>query len=155
MCIVLGSRTKDIQISGIDKASFRRIDRMLESSDVLVCYLYGSYARNQQTNLSDLDLAILMAQKSSALERSRLSLKLSHAIAESMNGVDVDLRVINDTPLEFRYNVIHEGIVIYSRDDEQRLKFESRTLMEYFDFKPMIHQYNQYMHRRIEETGKI
>ena len=72
-----------------------------------------------------------------------------------MNGVDVDLRVLNDTPLEFRYNVIHDGIVIYSRDDKQRLEFESRALMEYFDFKPMIYQYNQYMHRRIEETGKI
>jgi len=152
---MLGNRTKDIQISGVDEASFRRIDGVLESTDVLVCYLYGSYARNQQTDLSDFDLAILLVQDSSALERSRLSLELSHAIAETMNGVDVDLRVLNDTPLEFRYNVIHDGIVIYSRDDEQRLEFESRTLMEYFDFKPMIHQYNQYMHRRIEETGKI
>jgi len=151
----LGNRTKDIQISGVDKATFHRIGDMLESSDVLVGYLYGSYARNQQTSLSDLDIAILLAQNSSALERSHLSLKLSHAIAEAMNGVDVDLRVLNDTPLEYRYNVIHDGIVIYSRDDGQRLEFESRSLMEYFDFKPMIYQYNQYMHLRIEETGKI
>ena len=133
----------------------KKLGEVLSSFDVIVCYLYGSVVRKQQTPLSDIDLAILMGRGSSAVERGRKSLKITNAIANILDAQEIDVRVLNDSPLEHRYNVIKEGRVIYSNDERERIEFESITLMEYFDFRPIIDQYNQYMYQRIEGTGKI
>ena len=146
---------KDKSIPMLDKNTVERLSELFSSSNVILCYLYGSYARNQQTSLSDLDLAILLDKNSTSQERGYISLDLSNSIGKLMKGIEVDVRVLNDAPLEHRYNVVREGRVIYSAYEDIRLEFESMTLMRYFDFKPIIDQYYQYMYQRIEETGKI
>ena len=52
----------------------------------------------------------------------------------------VDVRVINDAPLPFRYNV-SRGQRIVVNDDECFYAFLERIWDEYFDFEPVLLQY--------------
>ncbi|MBS3795557.1 MAG: nucleotidyltransferase domain-containing protein, partial [Candidatus Thorarchaeota archaeon] len=111
-------------------------------------------ARGEQTPLSDLDLAILWEKESSVEARKRNLLRLSQKLSRRFN-LDVDVRSLNEASLELQYRVVSGGKVIFCEDRNRRLEFEDRVVMEFLDFKPMIAVYNQYMHKRIEETGKV
>jgi len=53
----------------------------------------------------------------------------------------VDVRVLNMSPLSFKYNVIKNGIVLISRNDDERADFQEVTIASYFDFAPYRKMY--------------
>jgi predicted nucleotidyltransferase len=59
---------------------------------------------------------------------------------EKLIPFPVDVRVINDAPLAFRYNV-SKGIPLIVHDEEQFARFLERTWDEYLDFEPVAMQY--------------
>ncbi|MFO7835080.1 MAG: nucleotidyltransferase domain-containing protein [Candidatus Thorarchaeota archaeon] len=132
----------------------RAIKELVQDDSVIACYLYGSYARGEETPLSDLDFAILWEEEGSLEARKRNLLRLSQKLSRRFN-LDVDVRSLNEASLELQYRVVCEGKVVFCNDKSRRLEFEDRVVMEFLDFKPMIAVYNQYMHKRIEETGKL
>ena len=48
----------------------------------------------------------------------------------------VDVRILNGAPLSFKYNLIKDGIVLLSKDDDKRVDFEEKTIVLYLDFLP-------------------
>ncbi len=62
-------------------------------------------------------------------------LRLSKEI-ESTIRLQVDVKVLNSAPLSFKYRVI-KGELLISKNEEIRLGFIERILMEYLDFKPI------------------
>ena len=130
------------------------LSTVVDGDSIIAVYLYGSYARNEQTPVSDLDLAVLYTTNMSNKKMNENVNHLVQVLSKDI-GVEVDVRTLNSMSLEFRYQVVSEGIVMYSNDDATRIAFETRTIMEYLDFRPMIDIYNQYMYHRIEGTGRI
>lgn len=63
----------------------------------------------------------------------KLSLKIEKEI-----GRDVDVIVINDKPLSILSEILKHGKVIFSRDEKERIKFETFMLGE-------IQYYNELM----------
>lgn len=55
---------------------------------------------------------------------------------ENVIRLQVDIKVLNSAPLSFKYKAI-KGELLISKNEEIRLKFIERTLMEYLDFKPI------------------
>ena len=53
----------------------------------------------------------------------------------------VEMRLLNNAPLSFRYNVIKSGKPIAVVDDDARTEFEESTLNHYFDFSPFRKMY--------------
>ena len=51
-----------------------------------------------------------------------------------------DVRVINDAPLGFVYNVLTKKILLFDRDGKLAC-FESLVLREYFDFRHLLEEY--------------
>lgn len=137
----------------LDKVA-KTLEESIQHSSVIACYLYGSFARGEATSLSDLDIAILWAEKASARVRKRELLRLSQELSEKL-GYEVDVRSLNEASLELQFRVVTEGKVIFCENKSRRLEFEDRTVMHFLDFKPMIAMYNQYMHHRIKETGRL
>jgi hypothetical protein len=58
-----------------------------------------------------------------------------------MKNLPVDLRILNDAPLSFRYNVIRYGRPVFVRDSDARFEFVEATLRGYFDFAPYREMY--------------
>ena len=69
-------------------------------------YIFGSYARGEADDLSDIDIAI-KTSKLSALQLSSLSYKIEHAL-----GVRVDLISIDMMDDEFKLAICRESIQI-------------------------------------------
>ncbi len=126
-----------------------RLRRAFEKEDdVILAYLYGSRAREDYHEKSDVDVAILVKDpptpEENPLYEAKISLKLSKEL-----GKDVDIRLLNDKPLVFLYQVLKHGKLIISKEESTRVDFETSTLDKYFDFKPFLEYYNRIRERRL------
>jgi len=51
-------------------------------------------------------------------------------------GYIVDVRILNVSPLSFRYNVVKDGLILFAENDDERSNFQEATISMYFDFEP-------------------
>jgi len=110
---------------------------------VLFAYLYGSYATGIVHPYSDLDIGIYIdnAQKNMYLELElSLSLEFDNLLT---NEVASEVRIINNFPLVILGNIVTDGSLVYSRDEILRVDFETSVRSAYFDFLPVIREYNK------------
>lgn len=101
----------------------------LETIDnVIFGYVFGSYAKNRQTNLSDIDIALYL--KDTSLDNK---LQINYEISKLLKK-DVDLVILS----EIRNNYLLEDIINYSvviKDNDQRFDFEVIKQHEILDYK--------------------
>lgn len=121
-----------------------KIKEILErENDVLFAYLFGSYAKGTQGRDSDIDIAIYLRDtgifEKDPLYPSRLAIKIEKELAEKKI---VDVRILNDSTLRFRNQVLKYGKLLHSRDEKKRIEFETNSLACYYDFKPFLEKYD-------------
>jgi hypothetical protein len=116
---------------------------IFEGTPVLFAYLYGSYAKGSPHPFSDLDIGIFV-EGLSTRDCLRLELSLSLKLDELLDhAVQSDVRVVNHLPLVVTGRMLADGELIYSKAEDARIDFESRVRRAYFDFFPVIHQYQR------------
>lgn len=106
--------------------------------EISFAILYGSAADGGPFH--DLDVAIWVDR---GLLPASEDLNYAFGLADELERVQpypVDVRVINDAPLPFRYNV-SRGLRLIVNDAELFYAFLERTWDEYFDFEPVLLQY--------------
>jgi predicted nucleotidyltransferase len=116
----------------------RLVGCLRDRPEIKFAILYGSAAEGR--TFRDLDIAVWV-------ERARLPVSAefdsAFALADELESVvahRVDVRVINDAPLAFRYNV-SRGIPLLVNDDAAFTHFLERTWDEFLDFQPLAMQY--------------
>jgi len=112
---------------------------ILADQPVLLAYLYGSAVTGHMTPFSDVDVALVASTSLSPLVRLKLIQYVQLALYEQGNILEADVRLINDAPLVLQGSVVTEGVLLYARDEETRIAFETTARMRYFDYLP-IHQ---------------
>jgi len=106
--------------------------------EILFAILYGSAAEGRP--FQDLDIGLFVDRASVPVS---VELDYAFALADELERVaphPVDVRVINDAPLPFRYNV-SRGIPLLVHDKEVFARFLERTWDEFLDFQPVAMQY--------------
>ena len=105
------------------------IEPILSVQDaVLFAYLFGSYARDEQGENSDVDVAVYL--KDTSLD-SRL--EVHHALEAALKK-DVDLVLLNNVRnIYLLESILKEGIVI--KDANERPLFEVEKNLAIIDFK--------------------
>jgi predicted nucleotidyltransferase len=106
--------------------------------EILFAVLYGSAADSEAYR--DLDVGVMVDRAQTPVADS-----LDYALAlgaklEKALRFPVDVRVLNDAPLPFRYNV-SRGIPLAVRDWDAWFEFRERTWDEYLDFQPVAMAY--------------
>lgn len=101
-------------------------------SNVLFVYVHGSFIKD--SSFRDIDVAIYLidmnlAFKYTVEKSTELEIKL---------GYPVDIHVLNEAPLAFRYNVLREGFLVLLRDYKVFNAFLESTLKGYWDFKEFL-----------------
>jgi len=116
-----------------DKKRIRtRLAAMLKKrQEIVFAYLHGSFVEG---DFRDIDVAMYLEKEVGKRECLRYELGLER-VAEEALGYPVDVRVVNHAPLPFRFQVVQKGHLLFSRDDDVRCSFESRTLVEHHDFE--------------------
>ncbi len=118
---------------------------------VAVVYLYGSYAREEPSPFSDVDIGVILAEDVPREKYLHVKLELMDRISKILKHPKVEVRVLNETPVVFRYEVVRDGCLAYCSDEDMRVDFEAGTMMEYFDFKYVLDEYYHHLMKRIEE----
>ena len=120
---------------------------------VRVAYLFGSYAKGKAGPLSDLDIAVLLDGRLDKQESSDLRLRLINGISSILKTDKLDVVVMNDAPLLLNYNIISEGRVLDSKDEHERVMFETRILSRYLDRRYYDERHVKMGIQRIAEKG--
>jgi hypothetical protein len=77
-------------------------------------------------------------------EYLKLELSTSLEIDEKLGyQVASEVRVMNILSLMVAGNIITEGILIFSRDEATRIDYETSIRRTFFDFLPVIRQYQR------------
>jgi hypothetical protein len=104
---------------------------------ILFAYIHGSFVTGER--FRDVDVAVYFANH--PVHRIEEELSLESELSRVMKHLPVDLRILNDAPLSFRYNVIRYGRPVFVRDSDARFEFVEATLRDYFDFAPYRKMY--------------
>jgi predicted nucleotidyltransferase len=121
---------------------------------VALVYLFGSAARGQTTPLSDIDIALILIEgQIDDKDRLMFELEVEDELASRCDISNADVRVINKAPIVIRGKVVTEGVLLFSRDEEMRVEFETRTRSEYFDFLPVIKFIREAYFDHLSERG--
>lgn len=126
---------------------------IFEKTPVLFAYLYGSYAKGLSHSFSDLDVGVFVDDLDTRASLN-LELSLSLCIDEALDHiVQSEVRILNHLPLAVKGRILIDAELIYCRDERSRVEFETRVRKAYFDFLPVIQQYqNAYRERVLRDS---
>jgi predicted nucleotidyltransferase len=105
-------------------------------ADVRVAYLYGSFLTRK--DFRDIDIAVLVEPSPDPYQMLSRAAEIGCFLEERIAySRELDVRILNGEPVWFQYQVISTGNPVYTRDDDDRIDFETRVLVEYQDVKYM------------------
>ena len=111
-------------------------------AEELACaYLFGSYARGEEKQGSDVDLAILYRETPPATLEG-LGLDIADALSARLKRM-VDVVVLNRASPDLVHRILRDGILVLETDRAARVRFEVKKRSEYFDVLPYILEYRR------------
>lgn len=127
-----------------------RLNQLFAQSPVNAAYLAGSLSnRSTFGQLSDVDVAVLMMDQIKADEFLDYQLYFLSELAKRMESDTIDVVILNQASLLLKLQVIKNGQILFSRNEKQRVTFETRAVMDYLDFKKFDDIQNQALGRRL------
>jgi predicted nucleotidyltransferase len=113
--------------------------------DICLAYLFGSCASGTARPVSDVDVAILFDYLPTPALLDRLTEDLGAATERR-----VDLVVLNTAPPLLAREVIAHGRFVMCRDEDERVRFVTRTTARYQDTAHLRRVQYAYLHERAE-----
>lgn len=107
----------------------------------LTVYLFGSRARDDYRESSDVDVAIFWEHEpESAMEALGLGLKVD---LEDLLRRDVDVVVLDSASVDVAQRVIRDGVIILDRNRAARIRWEVQTRSEFLELLPALREYRR------------
>lgn len=103
---------------------------------VFLAYAHGSRVGGHARPDRDLDVGYYVkrgAPRPAVATELDMAGRLTAAV-----GLEVDLRCLNDAPLEARGRVLERGVRVYCSDEVARVNLERDLLTRYHDYKPTL-----------------
>lgn len=140
----------EVLVPAVDSVATRLQALLALESDVEFAYLFGSVAKGRPRAASDVDVAVHLGGHRSRSRRVEQGLEIE-ARAERALGRAVQVVVLNDAPLELRFNVLAHGILLSARDDAARRRFYVDTGRRYYDMAPARDLFRRKQRERIRK----
>lgn len=122
----------------MDKSSFlANISKILAGlKEVDTAYIFGSFLEREEFN--DIDVALLLSENLDPYQSLKFSLRVAGELERQIKPrFEFDVKILNSSPIEFQFEVIKKGRVIFSRDEFRRIDYESEVISAYLDLKYM------------------
>lgn len=129
--VVIDERSR---VPPLDEAALERLGRALDRDGVVAAMLIGSQARGTVGPLSDVDIAVWHDREIDPQElRLRLAAEATHAIGLK----EINLVMLNHGSPLMRYGAIRDGTRFIERDHDDRVRLETRAILDYLDTAPL------------------
>lgn len=117
--------------------------------DVLDAYLFGSRARGDDREESDVDVAVFLDPQLSPALRFARRIELATNVMGALQRSDLDLVVLNDvTPLLY-HRVLRDGIRVIARDPVACAGRAAEAISRFCDDVPRLRLLSDALARRI------
>jgi predicted nucleotidyltransferase len=109
-----------------------KLRRLLEGVEgISFAYVYGSFLAREL--FRDVDVAIWIEEGEDPF---KYEVDLSSRIEADLE-VPVDIHVLNEAPITFRYAVFKEGRLLFSKDERARMEVVDETIRQYADLRTL------------------
>lgn len=127
-----------------------QLNQLFTQNPVNAAYLAGSLpGRSSFGHLSDVDIAILLMDEIKSDQFLDYQLYFFSEMAKRLDSESIDVVILNRASLLLKLQVIKCGQILFSRDEKQRILFETKAVMDYLDFKRFDEIQNQALSRRL------
>lgn len=110
-------------------------EALIKRDEIIFAYLHGSFIEDRP--FRDIDVAIYVDGNYDLTYELELEEELTRLV-----DFPVDVRVINNAPVTFRFKVIG-GELLFTKDERVRCEFEEGTLREYHDYEYYLKIYRR------------
>lgn len=128
------------------RAIEQHLRKLFEEKEVLLGYLFGSFAKGEESPSSDIDIAVLLLEENPSLFQ-----ELVVGIRKTLGTERFELVILNQVPPLFAFEVVAEGVVVYARDEETLNDFEMNTIRKFQDTAYLRKVQNEYLRQRARE----
>lgn len=108
---------------------------LMQAEGIHFAYIFGSFM-DDDIPFHDIDLGVFFVGNS-RLQMSEDANNLA-TILSRKTGYPVDVRVLNNAPVSFVYNVL-KGKLISERNEDIRCQVMENTVRSYLDMKPILY----------------
>lgn len=139
------------RLLGDDKLNFNSLlndalDLLITKVNPYMVYLFGSAAKNELREDSDIDIAYISDSSPEPYENFMLAQELADIFKR-----DVDLINLNTASTVFKVQVINTGKKIYCNDESRRMIFEMRAFKEY----ALLNEEREAIIKNIDKEGSV
>ncbi|PKL62042.1 MAG: nucleotidyltransferase [Methanomicrobiales archaeon HGW-Methanomicrobiales-2] len=118
--------------------------------DVLLGYLYGSFLRHD--GFHDIDIGLLVSGEREPYESYKYAMGIASDLERCITPrYEIDLRMLNDAPVEFQYEVVRTGHLLIARDESTRIAFEASVIAQFLDLKYLYDRTDRALLARVGE----
>lgn len=139
------------RVPPVDAAARARLATALDREGVVAAMLIGSQARGTVGPLSDVDIAVWHEPDLDPSQRLALQLDLASAAAGALGTDEVDIVMLNRAPPLLRQRAIRDAVRLVERDHDERVRLETRAILDYLDTAPLRAELGRGLRRRIAE----
>jgi len=122
--------------------------------EVQAGYLFGSIVSGRTRPDSDVDIAVLVADRAIRRDSFQYRLNMITDLMDLLKREDVDLVLLNQAPPLLAHRVLSKGQLFFERSAAARVRFQVQTVNRYLDTQPMRDLYLSYLKKHARE-GRI
>ncbi len=107
------------------------VEKIKKNKKVLAIILFGSYAKNRATPVSDIDICIIGKNLKEG-EKAEI---------EACGNEKVSIVFLDELPLPVQFRVFKEGKFLYLKNEEIVNTIKAEVISRFLDFKPILERY--------------
>lgn len=146
--VVIDERSR---VPPLDQAALERLGHALDGAGVVAAMLIGSQARGTVGPLSDVDIAVWHDPDVDSRGRFDLQLSLAGDAGRALGTDEIDIVMLNHAPPLMRHRAIRDGKRLVERDRDERVRLETRAILDYLDTAPLRAELGRGVRRRMGE----
>jgi predicted nucleotidyltransferase len=121
----------------LDRAALERLTKALDREGVVAAMLIEAQAREKSDPLSDVDIAIWHDPELEPAAAQELQVRLVEEASHAIGVKEVNLVMLNHASQLMRYSAIRDGKRLIERDHDERVRLETRAILDYLDTAPL------------------
>ena len=125
------------EASPADEAALEQLIEAFDREGVVAAMLIESQARETPGPLRDVDIAAWHDPELDPAAAKQLQARLAADAANAIGAKEVNLIMLNHESPLMRHRAIRDGKRIIERDRDERVRLETRAILDYLDTAPL------------------